>query len=423
MTSVNGTPNDPGREAISDRLVRLGRFAWAAFAILTLVLFVRGVPLVVHQVENCAGSSCTVKGLSISPTSPPSISSLRLFAIYAVAMEGASLLILCALSLVLLRRKTDQRIALVAAFMLVGFSGAVFSATIDSTAALGGPWHWGTTFTGFVGSAAIIPFLCMLPDGRFVPYWTRWMACIWLAICVISYYAPPAPILNAASANGTGMPVIAVFFFLALVIAQFTRYRSYASLRQRQQIKWVVGGSFASLACLLVAILGPVVARVNITSLSGNMAGSTLMIVALLMFPASIVMAIVKTHLWDIDRIINRALVYVGLSACLIGVYVGAVLLFERLFNPLTGQSDLAIALSTLVVAALFNPVRHRIQSIVDRRFYRLRYDAERALSRFGLSVRDEVDLNRLTSAMMVVIDETVQPEHASVWLREVETR
>src|SRR5579875_2957141 len=191
--------------------ITAGRVAWVAFAILTLVLFARGVPVIVHQIESCAASSCSAKGLSFSPTSPPSANALRLYAFFTAGIEGISLVILCALSLVLLRRRTDQRIALAAAFVLVGFSGGVFGATIDSAASLGEPWHWGATFTGFVGSAAVIPFLCLLPDGRFTPPWTRWVAGAWLAICVIGYWAPPAPILDAANANGTGMPVIALF--------------------------------------------------------------------------------------------------------------------------------------------------------------------------------------------------------------------
>lgn len=418
--------NTPGRQDTQrslsgSRWIAAGRVAWVAFALLTLFLFTRGVPVVVHQIENCAGIKCPITGLSLSPTAPPSASAIRLFAAYVVVVEGLSLLILYALSIVLLRRQADQRIALVAAFMLIGFTGATFSATIDSTATLGGAWHWGTTFTGFVGSAAIMPFLCLLPDGRFVPRWTRWVAGIWLLVCVVGYYTPPTPMLSAENTNSSGMPIIAVFFFIAVVIAQVKRYRHYASPRQRQQIKWVVGGLFAALTCLLIAILGPEALKLNITSLVGNAIGDTLMSIALLMIPAAIVMAIVKTQLWDIDRIINRALVYGGLSACLIGVYVGAVLLFERLFNPLTGQSDLAIALSTLVVAALFNPARHRIQAIVDRRFYRQKYDAERALTHFALAAREEVDLERLAGALTNIIAETVQPEHLSVWLRDME--
>lgn len=403
--------------------ITAGKIAWIAFAILTLVLFARGVPVIFQQIESCAGNSCRVPAIGLSAAASSTARALWIFAAYVVVTEAVSHLILFALSLILLRRQTDQRIALIAAFVLVGFAGGVFSAVIDSTATLGGVWQVGTTFTGFLGSAAIIPFLCLLPDGRFVPRWTRWLAGIWMLVCVVGYYTPPAPILNAASTNGFGMPMIGSVFFVAVVIAQVKRYRRYASPLQRQQIKWVVGGLGAAMTCIFLSILGPAAARIDTTSLLVNVLGGTFMSLALLMIPASIVMAIVKTHLWDIDRIINRALVYLGLSTCLIGVYIGAVLLLQRLFNPLTGQSDLAIALSTLVVAALFNPVRHRIHAMVDRRFYRQKYDAERALTRFGIAARDEVDLERLAGALTSIIAETVQPEHLSVWLREVENR
>jgi len=403
--------------------ITAGRIAWAAFVILTLVLFARGAPVIVEQTTACGQQACPVVGLHFAPGSIPSMSALRHYGMYMVALEGAQLIVLGALSLVLLRRRTDQRIALVVGFLLVGFSGVSFNPTINAVATLGGVWYWGATFAEFVGSAAIFPFFCMLPDGHFVPRWTRFVAGGWLIACAITYFVPPTPFFVASNSDtsSAGLPLIAIFFFIAAVAGQVHRYRYHANARQRQQIKWVVGGSFVALVCLLVTILGPVAIGLDLGGLNAHILGNLLMSLILLMVPGSIVMAIVKTHLWDIDRIINRALVYGGLSACLVGIYAVAVVVLRRLFGPLTGDSNLAVALSTLAVAALFNPALRRIQRLVDRRFYRQKYDAERALAHFGAAARDEVDLERLADALTGIIAETVQPAHVSVWLRTVE--
>lgn len=406
------------------RWIAAGRFAWAIFAILVLVLFARGVPVIVGQIEHCSHESCPTVGMSFSPDAAPSVTALHRFAIYMVALWGSSLLILCILSLVLLRRKVDQRIALVVAFLLVGFSGAAFNPTISAVSTLGGAWYWAATFAECVGSAAVFPFFCMLPDGHFVPRWTRLIAGGWIVACAITYFVPPTPFFVAANndSSSMGLPLIATVFFIASVAGQVHRYRHHASSHQRQQIKWVVGGIFIALLCLLLTILGPQAVGLDLNGFNAQVVGNGLMMLVLLMVPAAIVMAIVKTRLWDIDRIINRALVYGSLSACLIGTYAGVVILLQRLLGPLTGRSDLAIALSTLAVAALFNPARHHIQTVVDRRFYRQKYDAEYALASFGLAARDEVDLARLTGVLAGVISETVQPEHLSVWLRDHES-
>lgn len=132
--------------------------------------------------------------------------------------------------------------------------------------------------------------------------------------------------------------------------------------------------------------------------------------------PIAVVIAILRHGLWDIDRIINRTLVYIALTASLV-VYILGVLGLQQALAPITRQSDLAILLTTLTVAAPFQPIRRRIQAIVDRRFFRRRYDAQRILNDFSARVRDEVDLDQLSFALAFAIDEAVQPSHLAVWL------
>ncbi len=133
-------------------------------------------------------------------------------------------------------------------------------------------------------------------------------------------------------------------------------------------------------------------------------------------------MAILRYRLWDIDIIIRRTLVYSTLTLTLGLVYLGCILLSRTIVAPLTGSSDLAIVASTLAIAALFNPLRRRIQNLIDKRFYRRKYDAAKVLAAFGATARDETDLERLTSELLRAVDETMQPEFVGLWLREAPT-
>jgi hypothetical protein len=207
---------------------------------------------------------------------------------------------------------------------------------------------------------------------------------------------------------------------LALVVvcavALFVRYRRANDI-ERKQIKWLLYAS----AAFLVVYVGGFVSGLGGTNSFGGYIWGVFFGLSVITLPAAIGIAILRYRLYDIDVVINRTLVYGSLTALLALVYLGGVATTQAIFRTLTGQEhqpQLAIVISTLVIAALFNPLRRRIQAFIDRRFYRRKYDARKTLEAFSARLRDETDLNALSDDLVGVVRETMQPTHVSVWLR-----
>jgi len=199
----------------------------------------------------------------------------------------------------------------------------------------------------------------------------------------------------------------------ALILAFFVRFRR-AQGEERQQIKWVAYGVAVFALAVIVASAWP--------SLDGSLVGGALFLVGFLAIPSAMALAILKYRLYDIDVVINRTLVYTVLTTVLALLYFGSIALLQTVLIVITGQgSQLAVVASTLLIAALFNPVRHRIQGFIDRSFYRSKYDAAKTLEAFSASLREETDLTELNDHLLAVVRETMQPEHVSLWLRRTE--
>jgi hypothetical protein len=207
-------------------------------------------------------------------------------------------------------------------------------------------------------------------------------------------------------------------------LAQVYRYGWVSGPVERQQTKWVVFGVTVCVALivgfLLPVVFFPVLTRPGVVSLVLDLTGLTIGgSLGLLLIPLSIGAAILRYRLYDIDVIINRALVYGSLTVSLIAVYLCCVVVLQYFFRALSGEdSQLTVVASTLAIAALFNPLRGRIQSFIDQLFYRRKYDASRILAAYGNRLREEVDLKALSDDLLEVVGETVQPAHASLWLR-----
>ena len=284
-------------------------------------------------------------------------------------------------------------------------------------------------------------FLILLyPDGHLPS--RRWRPVAWLSgvtiviVTVAIVFLPgsleegPLPGMTNALGLQATQPVFAslITVFLPLLplcivacaAALIRRFRGSRGM-ERLQLKWLATAGAVVALLYLVAMVS--VSLAEFTSVVDARAGwltavQTLSILSFALLPVAIGVAILRYRLYDIDLVVNRALVYGTLTATLGGVYLGSVLLLQLLLNPLTAESDLAVAGSTLAVAALFGPARTRIQATVDRRFYRTRYDAARTLDDFAARLRSELDLDAVGTDLRTVVTDTVQPAHVSLWLR-----
>jgi hypothetical protein len=203
---------------------------------------------------------------------------------------------------------------------------------------------------------------------------------------------------------------------VACAVALFVRYRR-ANETEREQIKWLL----YACALFLVVFVGSFVSGLGGTASVGGYIWAVFFGLSVITIPAAIGIAILKYRLYDIDVVINRTLVYGSLTVLLVLVYFGGVTATQTLFRYLTGQEQqpqLAVVVSTLAIAALFTPLRRRIQSFIDRRFYRSKYDARKTLQAFSATLREETDLNALSYDLVSVVRRTMAPAHVSLWLR-----
>jgi hypothetical protein len=206
-------------------------------------------------------------------------------------------------------------------------------------------------------------------------------------------------------------------FWFGGILAQWYRYRTVSTPSERSQTRWVMFGLGVVALGLFVNLMMALTAQ----ALAFILQYSNWITLAFTAVPISIGIAILRYRLWDIDVLIRRTLIYGVLTALLALLFSGGVIVLQRLFVILTGQeSELAVVVSTLAIAALFTPLRRRIQDSIDRRFYRRRYDAAQTLARFAEVARNETDLEQLTAELVQVVDNTMQPEHISLWLKPV---
>jgi hypothetical protein len=387
--------------------------AWSQWA-LTLLLLAAIVPVSSHDPKSFSGAGGVAVGLAVV-----------LF-----------ILVFATVGLVVALKRPENPIG-----WALGFAGAAYA--LASLANVYADWAFlarhgdlpGATFAAWltqwvwnlaIGPGAIFPLL-LFPDGHLPS--RRWRPVLWtasggIALMTISAALTPGPFTDyPAAVNPVGIAgaesllsflgsvgtVALVISFVAVVISFVQRFRR-AHGTEREQLKWL---TYAA-AVIVVAGIGSAALIDPISTDTSNAIQS----LALTTYPVALGVAMLRYRLYDIDVVINRTLVYGALTAILAGVYVGSVLLLQLALDAVTSGSSLAVAVSTLGVAALFRPARARIQEAVDRRFYRRKYDAARTLEQFSSRLREQVDLDALGGELRSVVADTMQPTHVSLWLR-----
>src|SRR5215210_7612207 len=302
-------------------------------------------------------------------------------------------------------------------------------------------WMW-VPAVGLLGIYMILLF----PDGKLPS--RRWRPLAWLAGVVIvvesvAVFITPGPLDGLGGARnpfGVDLPRLEVLQYIVLLLLPICMLAAAASLvlrfrhaggEVRQQIKWLAfAASFLGSVYLFIMSAGFIDWLISAPGTQSDLGTQTLwgalledvMLLSFAAVPVAIGFAILRYRLYDIDLVINRTLVYGSLTAMLVALYFGSVVFLQYASRILTGgESQLAIVASTLAIAALFNPLRRRIQNLIDRRFYRRKYDAQKTLSTFSEKLREETDLEALNAELLSVVQETMQPEHVSLWLRRSE--
>jgi hypothetical protein len=396
------------------RWLSLARVAWVVVAVVSLGRFVTSVPLRYDELAHpAAGVRTALVELGLSPGG---------YALYNVALDTVFVSVCAAVAVVIFWRRSNDPVALLVATMLVAWGPLNGLLVLTPGAAIGemSPLMELTLdrIPAFISYVAWMLFFYLFPSGRFVPRWTRWLALGWLLFLGSWNFTPfgpptwPLPLFN----------VCILVLWGSFPVAQLYRYTRVSDPIQRQQTKWVVFGVAVAVAGVLATIF-TVGAAVDLRpeEVGKRMLSMFLMDAFMLALPVSIGIAMLRSRLFDIDVVINRTLVYGSLTATLVALYFGGVASIQILFQAFTGQErlpQLAVVASTLAIAALFDPLRRRIQDLIDRRFYRRKYDAAKTLEAFSSKLRNETDLDALSDDLISVVGETVQPEHTSLWLR-----
>jgi hypothetical protein len=410
-------------------MLRVAQVAWVVVVTIALLMYAASVVLSYNALQQICTQPPPVCAQSDLPTADSAAQlasaglSLESYALLSVGIRVFYSILPIALGLLIFARKRDELFALLVSLFLITFGMA---GAADSIASAFPVLYFPAKLIEYIGTFSLPLFFGLFPNGRMVPrvYWV-----------VVLYFAGArlvGDILQWDSVNQPLPSFISYTSWLSVLIgglaAQVYRYLRVSTSEEQRQTRWVLFGIGLMVACigmlfLVTAIVGdnrlgtpsdPFVVRRMVFLAFANLTFQVVYI--------SIAVAILRSRLFDIDLIIRRTATYALVAGVLATVYFGSVILLQQLFASVSGQrSEVITVLSTLAIAALFVPLRNRIQSFIDRRFYRKKYDAQQVLNDFATTVRDETDLSRLTARLVQVVDDTMQPRSVSLWLKSTQ--
>ncbi len=406
----------------------LARLGWVIVTLLTLGFVFASLPARFAQLT-LAVDQRPLQQLGISAAA---------YARYVISLDLLVLLASVLIAGFIFFRRPDDWMALFVSLTLVTNGSILPLAQLFTAPGIPSSLLLINSLVVYLGLVSSVILLYIFPDGRFIPKGTIFLAVTWAFLMFFAIFTPQTR-LSLASWPFVLQFLVVVAWAGTGLFAQVYRYQNVSRPIQRQQTKWALLGLFA-------ATIGPVLVLISIQSSGGDLAvpnvmyqrmggaffttgfvlrtfGLTLFKLASLLFPLSFAIAVLRYRLWDIDLIIRRTLIYTVLSGVLIVFYLMGILVMQQILSAFTQASQLSVVISTLATAAVFNPLRRRIQDGIDRRFYRRRYDAEKILEAFSASLRDQVNLDELSDRLLGVVEQTLQPEHASLWLRNSEKK
>ena len=421
MSSTTGSDHSIATATrLSGRWLVIARVVWVVVAVFTMTVFIASLPVVFANLEGlCTASVCLSRQLS--PEQARTLQetfglSLQGYAILSLVLLVITSSVWLACGFLLFWRKSDDWMVLLFALESVTQVMTGPYSPIRELAQSHSPWLGPVDFLNPLGTFLGLLLIALFPNGRFVPRWIGWLVMCSLCGFIVVHVIPTSTLVSFLL--GTWL-----FFGTALILvgAQIYRYWRVSTPVQRQQTKWVV----LSLALLMLVVVGAALPSLFFPALlqPGSLYNPALYLLEICLIPLLAVgfgVALLRYRLWDVDALINKALVYGLLTVLLAGVYVGLVLGLQALLGEVLHQTNaIALVISTLALYALFRPVRNRMQQIIDRRFYRRKYDAARTLAAFNATLRQDVDLATLSEHLVEVVQETMQPMHVSLWLRE----
>ncbi|OGO32101.1 MAG: hypothetical protein A2Z16_01420 [Chloroflexi bacterium RBG_16_54_18] len=396
---------------------------WSAVLVTVLLLFAISLPVRYQHLATSVDAR-PLDQLDLSAAS---------YATYIVTLDVMVALAHILIGSVIFLRKPNDRMAVFVSLTLI-INGCILPLTELANAAGVNPGvALVDRFIIYLGMVSSIVLLYVFPDGKFVPRLTSFLSFIWAFLMLVGIVSRSAG-LGFGGWSATIQFAVVIIFAGTGFYAQVYRYRNVSRPIQRQQTKWAMLG-------LAAACIGPVLVVANVlpgssgpevpnvlyqrvgggfftTSFLLGLLAATFFKLSSLLFPLSFAIAILRYRLWDIDILIRRTLVYGLLTGTLLIVYLIGIVLTQAILGLFAPSSSLSLVLSTLGTIALFNPLRRRIQSGIDRRFYRSRYDVEQIFEAFTKRMRDQVDPDQITAQLLGVLEGTLQPDHASLWLK-----
>jgi hypothetical protein len=402
---------------------RLVFLAWSLFALANLALFLAGLRQDFNQMlVPCSGEGCNF--LSITGTEVAVLESWGLTtSSYALFMGAVMIIVLAVywfLGGLVLWRLGATRVGLAVSLALIVLPVSTYVGSNNWSA--GDPRLFGpAVLTAVLDVGIMLAFFYLMPSGYFSPR-RSW-------IFLLTFFGLMTVL--TLETNGILMPSAGTLAFIGagavihvLLTAGFQvyRYRNDSTPLEQQQTKWILFGilSYALSVVIWVLVFGGALdIPAGRPRLLANIIGWSSDLIIILSLPAAITIAILRYRLWDIDLVIRRTIQYALLTALLGLVYFSGVVVLQNLFVAVVGRADspMITVISTLTIAALFNPLRRRIQAFIDHRFFRRKYDADRALKSFAMIARDEVKMDQLASGLLGVVNKTMQPERANLWL------